>query len=131
MIELTGVEPISTNEIWRKGRHGHYKIQKAKQFTSEVARQLKANPIGELTTADAIAIELEFKFPSFQYFTKRGSIRRIDLDNLIKPAIDAIFQHLGSAYGVDDSQVTSIRASKSPSTNDSYSIGVKILREVG
>ena len=57
-------------------------------------------------------INIEFVFPNDRFYTKSGSIRKFDLDNMLKLLLDAIFELLGAQYGVDDCQITEIQASK-------------------
>lgn len=45
-------------------------------------------------------LSVEIELYSDRWFTQKG-VRKVDLDNKIKPLLDAVFKH----YGFDDSKV--------------------------
>lgn len=93
--------PPSANHMWRKDRNGRvYLSAEYKAFKEEVAMLWRAFGVRTWDPRADVEIEL-FLYPPWR--------RRWDLDNRIKPTLDALFY---AAIIIDDSQVVKLTAYK-------------------
>lgn len=67
-----------------------------------------------VANGNILALDLNFYFPESELFTKTDTVKRMDLNNRMKSAIDAV----STALGVDDSVFFSHTAQKMVSDND-------------
>lgn len=84
---------VTTNHLWRRGRHGVYLNPRAVVWKEEtilaVRRTCRCLPAGPL---------------SLTMFAQAPHSKHVDLDNLVKLTQDSIF----AAYGEDDARVVEL-----------------------
>ena len=127
---IKNLEPVSVNRLWKVSpRGGIYLDKKAKNFKELFQIQMKSqcNNLNMFPT-DLYRVSVEFIYPKDTLYTKAGVIRKIDLDNMLKLTLDSAFEFLGVKYGVDDSQIVSITASKT--VGEHVEIRLSIAKEL-
>ena len=95
--------PISTNQAWRTFRGRMITTREYKEWNSLVEQYIPDCP--DLSSSP-LAVEVTLYSP--EWFTKKGTIRKVDLDNYAKVLLDSIFKHLI----VDDSQIFQLKMFK-------------------
>jgi len=100
MIALTIPFPPSANSYIRHSRGGHFPTKKAREFRTAVAEIVAAMGIKPLATRLQVTMRV---FPP--------SRQKRDLDNSIKPALDAL-QHAGCFP--DDEAIDEIHVVRGP-----------------
>ena len=102
-IEIPGLPP-STNHAFRNIAHGRVLTHEAKVWKQGVALAVLSKRLRPLEGM----VQVSLVFYSQKWFTKAGKPRKIDLDNLAKLFLDAVFGQLG----MDDSLIFSLNLHK-------------------
>jgi len=104
------LKPCSTNKVWRNSKRGVYKSKEANLFEQRVTLLLlkKKREIEDFEAKfdinkSHLACSVKIYVPKSILLTKKGYIssRNLDLDNILKNLIDAVFKSfnkLGDHY---------------------------------
>jgi len=122
-FRIDDIKPVSVNEANKFNRKTgtFYLDRNVKDFKSKLAsrllreydwRDLQGNLISPKTE---LKLEIIFGFPRNELYTKKNELRKLDIDNLAKYAIDPFFLWLrrnNRGSKVDDHQVVELKLRK-------------------
>lgn len=92
-LRIPGLPP-TTNNAFVNGAHGRHLSSEAKAFKEMVQWTMLKNRQRFLSGVDGL-VSVTLTFYSEKWFTKAGTPRKIDLCNLEKLFVDAVFEQLG------------------------------------
>lgn len=95
--------PISVNKAFRQA--GRFRVR-TRDYEDWLA--LVELHIPDCPDLSSSPLAVEITLYKEDWFTKKGTIRRADIDNYVKTCLDSIFKHLNA----DDSQVFQLKVVK-------------------
>jgi|SRR3990167_6164824 len=116
----------SVNQTYRFGKRRMYKSKEAVLFDRAVTlyfATMKEFIFGSFERDKKLRCSLEFHFEESKLFSKKRTIKRLDLDNRIKLTLDAISKHLN----FNDCQIFELMVYKRLSFDDTNYTNVEIL----
>jgi len=110
--------PCSVNKAFSTFR-GHRITTRDYKAWARLVEQYIPDNIPDLSRS-CLSVEIDLIAPN--WFTKVGSIRKVDVDNYAKTCLDAIFYHLP----IDDSHIFTLKISKVVSDSQNRRTVVRI-----